>query len=188
MQLSKIFCSPGSVCGWSSHTSDRKKKWRSGSSSRMRAADCAYILVKQWDSCRHEEGFSYIFQQRCSTLPKKINMTIYRPKKSPLSASSTKGIWSAETLTVLSGDPHKEAGPSRLLLVCRLLCIRLPLAQNTLRYISPLLVHPVITSAFRSEKYPEQRNSTDKFGQIELDTPVYILNTKLAFFVMCKHS
>ena len=37
MQLSKIFCIPTSVWGWSSHTSERKKKLRPGRSSWIRS-------------------------------------------------------------------------------------------------------------------------------------------------------
>lgn len=49
MQLSNIFRRPTRVCGWSSHTSERKKKWSSGSSSRTRVEnfDCDVFSVVQ---------------------------------------------------------------------------------------------------------------------------------------------
>ena len=40
MQLSSILWIPGNVCGLSNHTSERKKKCSSGSSSRTRISNC----------------------------------------------------------------------------------------------------------------------------------------------------
>lgn len=57
IQLSNIFCSPRRVCGWSSQTSERKKKCSSGSSSRMRAANFAWNAKSILNRL---EGYKYV--------------------------------------------------------------------------------------------------------------------------------
>ena len=64
-----------------------------------------------------------------------------------------------------SGDPHMEVDPSQRPLACHLQYIRLPPAQNILRYISLHPVHPVIflySGLRRSQSREIRLTSLDK--------------------------
>lgn len=77
MQLSNIFCNPWSVWGWSSQTSERKKKCKSGSSFWRRTANWAWDIIKFEVRTRKCDRTAYVFKQRRGTSTKKVNMAVY---------------------------------------------------------------------------------------------------------------